>query len=437
MPKITYDPIIYCQRESLNMDDFIVATYLTTTTTTDPLLRAGAMAIEQTTGTWARVPDETDEVRRNHVGRVISMYNVPSYELGCPSTERTFIAQVAYPWRNFNQCIPEMLSTVFGNIAEAENLKLLDLEFPKSFTDGFAGPQFGVEGVRKLCGNMDTPPILAMIKPCTGIPVDVIEKQFYKLACAGIEYIKDDELNADAPHAPFYERLEACLRASDKAYKDTGHRAIFVPNITDRQDKIFEKARRAVEMGAQALMVNAHAVGYGVLGALAVDKSINVPLLSHPAYAGAMCNGTESGLSSTLIHGKFTRLDGADICVYYLSYGKLPVLRDRYIRSGQAMLSEFHGMKRTMPSPAAGLHPGLIPQIMNDLGPDIMMGAGAAMHAHPMGIEGGVQALRQAAEAWLSDTPLAKYAETHKELKASLDVWGEYNAEKSIFELTK
>ena len=76
------------------MDDFIVATYLTTTNTTDPLLRAGAMAIEQTTGTWARVPDETDEVRRNHVGRVISCYNVPSYELGCPSTERTFIVQI-------------------------------------------------------------------------------------------------------------------------------------------------------------------------------------------------------------------------------------------------------------------------------------------------------------------------------------------------------
>ena len=231
MPKIEYDPIIYCQRESLNMDDFIVATYLTTTNTTDPLLRAGAMAIEQTTGTWARVPDETDEVRRNHVGRVISCYNVPSYELGCPSTERTFIVQIAYPWKNFNCCLPEMLATVYGNIAEAENLKLLDLEFPKSFTDGFAGPQFGVEGVRKLCGNMDTPPVLAMIKPCTGIPVDVIEKQFYKLACAGIEYIKDDELNADAPHAPFYERLEACLRASDRAFKVTAQSTFPISRI--------------------------------------------------------------------------------------------------------------------------------------------------------------------------------------------------------------
>ena len=437
MPKITYDSTIYVQRESLNMDDFIVATYQIKTDTTDPLVRAGAMAIEQTTGTWARVPDETDEVRMNHVGRVINVFCVPDYEMGAPSGERTFVVQIAFPWRNFGPCMPEMMSTVFGNVAIAENLKLIDLEFPKSFTNGFAGPQFGVEGVRKLCGNMDTPPILAMIKPCTGIPVDVIERQFYKLACAGIEYIKDDELNADGAHAPYYERLEACLRASDRAFKDTGHRAIYVPNITDRQDKIFEKAKRSVEMGAQALMVNVHAAGYGVMGALAADKSINVPLLSHPAYAGAVCGGTNNGVSSSLVHGKFTRLDGADICVYYLAYGKLPIMRERYVRSGLNMLRPFNGLKNTMPSPAAGLHPGLVPQIMSDLGPDIMMGAGAAMHAHPLGLEGGVQALRQSAEAWLSDTPLAKYAETHKELKASLEVWGEYNAEKSIFELTK
>lgn len=438
MGKIEYDPIIFCQRESLNMDDFIVATYLTTTSTGDPLTRAGAMAVEQTTGTWARVPDETDEVRRNHVGRIISVHDIPPIELGTPSyNERTFLMQVAFPWRNFNHSLPELLSTVYGNISAAENLKLLDLEFPKSFTDGFAGPQFGVEGVRKLCGAKDWPPILAMIKPCNGIPVDVIERQFYKLACAGIEFIKDDELIADPPHAPFYERLEACLRASDKAFKDTGHRAIYVPNITDRQDKIFEKAKRAVEMGAQALMVNQHAVGYGVMGALAADKSLNVPLLAHPCYSGAMYGAPNTGLSSSLIHGKFTRLDGADMCVYYLSYGKLPVVRDRYIRSGQAMLSEFNGMKTSMPSPAAGLHPGLVPRVMSDLGPDIMLGAGAAMHAHPMGIEGGVQALRQSAEAWKENIPLRKYAETHKELKASLDVWGEYEAEKPIFELTR
>lgn len=436
MKKSNYDPIIFCQRESLNMEDFIVATYLFKAETRDVLMRAGAMAVEQTTGTWMRVPDETDEVRMNHVGRVISVYNVPGYEASCPDTERTCIIQVAFPWKNFGTQLPELLSTVFGNISMCDNLKLLDLEFPKKFTDAFAGPQFGVAGVRKLCGAFDRPPILAMIKPCNGIPVDVIERQFEKLARAGIDYIKDDELIADPAHAPYFERLEACLRASDKVYKETGHRAIYIPNITDRQDRIFDKAKKSVEMGARALMLNVHASGYGVLGAIAADKSIHVPLLAHPCYAGSNYMNPMGGLSSSLVFGKFMRLEGADIVVYPCAYGKVPALPDRYVRSAQSMLSEFNGMKNTYPSPAAGLYPGLVPQVMNDIGEDVMLGAGAAMHAHPDGLAAGVLALSEAAEAWKLDIPLEKYAETHPALAASLKIWGVFNPNKSIFELT-
>ncbi len=436
MPKAHYDPIIFCQRESLNMDDFIVATYYAKAETTDVLMRAGAIAVEQTTGTWMRVPDETDDVRRGHVGRVIAVHNIPGYELSCPTKERTFIMQVAFPWKNIGQQLPQLLSTVFGNISMSGNLKLLDLEFPKSFTDGFAGPQFGVKGVRELVGCMDRPPVLAMIKPCTGIPVDVIERQFYNLAMSGIDYIKDDELIADPAHAPYYERLEACLKASDRAFKDSGHRAIYVPNITDRQDRVFEKAHRSIEMGAQALMLNSHATGYGVLGALAADKSINVPLLSHPCYAGAGYVSPDSGMSSSIVFGKFSRLEGADMVVYPCSYGKVPSLPDRYVRAAQGMLSDFNGLKNCFPSPAAGLYPGLVPQILSDLGPDVMLGAGAAMHAHPMGMKAGVDALHQAAEAWKKDIPLEEYAKEHPELQASIDIWGIYNPNKSIFELT-
>jgi len=36
-----------------------------------------------------------------------------------------------------------------------------------------------------------------------------------------------------------------------------------------------------------------------------------------------------------------------------------------------------------------------------------------------------------------TNSPLAKYAETHKELASSLAVWGEYGVDKGNFELTK
>jgi 2,3-diketo-5-methylthiopentyl-1-phosphate enolase len=146
--------------------------------------------------------------------------------------------------------------------------------------------------------------------------------------------------------------------------------------------------------------------------------------------------GADTGMSSHLIHGKFMRLDGADIVVYNCAYGKIPSLVERYVRIGQSLLSEFHGLNPTFPSPAAGLQPGFVPQVMSDLGPDIVLGAGAAMHAHPMGLKAGVAALNQAAESWKLGIPIEEYAAEHPELKAALDLWGVYNPNKSIFELT-
>lgn len=115
---------------------------------------------------------------------------------------------IAFPWKNFGQQLPELLSTVFGNISIMDNLKLLDLQFPKSFVEGFKGPRFGTKGLRDRLGIHDRPLTLAMIKPCTGIPVDVIERQFYNLALSGVDMVKDDELIADPVHAPLFKRRE-------------------------------------------------------------------------------------------------------------------------------------------------------------------------------------------------------------------------------------
>ncbi len=251
-----------------------------------------------------------------------------------------------------------------------------------------------------------------------------------------LDMVKDDELIADPVHAPLYDRIEVCLRASEKAYQETGKKCVYLPNVTDRQDRMFEKAHRAIELGAEALMLNVHASGYGTLGALAEDDSINVPLLAHPCYAGAGLMGLDNSMAAHIILGKFMRLEGAEIVVYNSSYGKILSPIETYVRIGQTLLSKFHDLKPTFPCPAAGTHPGLIGQLMDDLGPDIVIGAGASMHAHPMGLKAGVAALNQAAEAWKLDVSPTEYAADHPELKAALDLWGVYDPNKSIFELT-
>lgn len=435
--KRKYDPTIFCQTESLNLEEFIIVTYAMTDKMADYVNRAGSIAVEQTTGTWMPVPDETPEVRRKHVGRVIGTYPIPGYESQRPYDEElTVVVRIAFPWINIGQQFPELLTTVFGNISMTRNLKVLDIEFPKSFTDGFKGPQFGIEGLRELTGVKDRPFTLAMIKPCTGIPVDVIKRQFRELALGGVDLIKDDELIANPVYAPLFDRIEACMEVVKEVKEETGREVIYFPNITDRQDIMIENAKKAIEMGVNGLMVNVHACGYGSIGAVIDAVDGKVPILAHPAFAGASYVGTNTGLASHLVHGKFMRMDGADIVVFNSAYGKVPGVRERHVRVGQTLQSKFHDLKTTYPSPCAGVHAGVIPTIMEDFGKDIVIGAGAGMHSHPSGIEAGIKSLRQAADAAMNGISLEEYAKDHKELQEAIDLWGVYDPEKSIYELT-
>ncbi len=437
--KVNYDPIIFCQHESLNYEDFVIATYAMWMKTSDWLRRAGAIAVEQTTGTWMPVPHETPEVRRRHVGRVVGVYPVPSYEDAWPKEqeEKSLIVQIAFPWKNFGHQIAEMLSSVQGNISMAGKIKLLDLEFPESFTAGFSGPKFGVQGLRELMHVPQRPLILGMIKPCTGADAKTTGEIYEELARAGVELIKDDELIADPEHAPFEKRLEYCLEAGLKAEQATGNKSIYFINITDRPDRMLTKARRAIELGANGLMVNVQTTGFGTIAMLADMPEVKVPILSHPCYAGTGYMSPHYGIASNLALGKFQRLDGADIVVYAAAYGKVGAIRERYIRTAQTLLSKMHNLKPILPLPAAGLHPGMVPTVMHDLGPDIVIGCGGAMHGHPGGLEAGVKAILQSIEATLNNVPLEDAAREHKELKQALDTWGIFDPNKSIFELTQ
>ncbi|KUK36417.1 MAG: Ribulose bisphosphate carboxylase-like protein, partial [Thermacetogenium phaeum] len=114
---------------------YVIATYyLETGRSADIVKKISAIAVEQTTGTWVPVPEETPEMREKHVAKVVGIYEVPGHEFEVPGNleARQFIFQLAYPAVNFGPQIPMLLSTVIGNISMSGKLKLLDLKFPKS-----------------------------------------------------------------------------------------------------------------------------------------------------------------------------------------------------------------------------------------------------------------------------------------------------------------
>lgn len=434
-----YDPNIFKMPESIEKDQYIVCTYFCQGYTSDLLNKVGSMAIEQTTGTWAPVPLETPEVRRRHGGKVIAVHEIPCYEFEMPEAkgqERMAVFQIAFPFENMGANLPQVLTSVIGNISMAGKLKLIDIDFPKAFTDGFQGPRFGVEGLREITGVPKRPFIVSMIKPCTGATPENVGKLIRELAMAGIDWIKDDELFSDTDYCTVKARVKIAAEILKGVYEKTGKRVIYSPNITDRPDRMLDKAKMCREMGIPGLMINALTVGWPAMQMIAENDEVDLPILAHPAFAGAMYESHYSGISSHLVLGKFMRMSGADLVIYPCAYGKVDIQRERYIRIAQSLLTDFRGMKRTFPGPAAGVYQGLIPNVADDLGMDFSISAGAAMHAHPMGAAAGVESLIKAAEATAEGISLEEAAKDCESLKAALDLWG-IGVHQDLFDLKK
>jgi 2,3-diketo-5-methylthiopentyl-1-phosphate enolase len=262
-------------------------------------------------------------------------------------------------------------------------------------------------------------------------------KLLFEMGAAGVDIIKDDELLADPKFCTVEERLNLCMKACEKVRSETGRNVLYAINITDNLDVMFKKAKAAIKAGANCLMVNTYTVSFSAMSALAEDSGINVPILAHPDFAGAMFGSPNYGLTSSLVLGKLARLSGADMVIYPSYFGKVPMVKERVIRIGQELTSPFYHLKRVFPGPSAGLHPGVVDKIMDDFGIDVLLAAGGGIHGHPMGIVGGVKAFHQAIEAVKSGVPLKEVAKDNKELKLAIEKWGTYEDTTRIFDLTK
>jgi 2,3-diketo-5-methylthiopentyl-1-phosphate enolase len=415
--------------ENIDMEDHVVATYwIQADKGWDMSVMGQVLAVEQTTGTWVPVPGETPEIRCKHVAKVIGVYEAPSYEFAVPAdvTTRQYIMQIAFPAANVEDQLPMMLTAVIGNISMVPNFKLLDLRLPKATLDQYNGPKFGIDGWWKALGLKKGRPLLNnMIKPCSGYPLEVGAKLFHDAAMGGTDVVKDDELIANMRYNDAVLRVKRYMEIEKEVFEKTGEHTLYCVNVTDRLPRMFDLARRCVDAGANAMMVNYLAVGPEAMRALADDPAINVPILAHMDLAGAYFMSPYQGISSPIIFGKIARLCGADSIVLPFSMGgKAFYMHERFMTTTRNLVYPLGKLKPTMPMPSGGITPNNVADIMNACGKDIMIGSGGGIHAHPKGPVAGAKALRQAIDAALQGIPIAEYAKDHEELGVALGVWG-------------
>jgi len=426
MKSIDVESMPIAMPEGVDYSEYLVATYLVSFPKSVPVpMLAPALAIEQSTGTWLAVPGETEEVRRKHIAKVIGTYEIPDYEWGLPPdvTDRQYIIQIAFPEVNIGSQLPMMLTAVVGNISMGGKIKVLDVRLPEKYVARFQGPKFGIPGIRKILNVKDRPLLNNMIKPCTGYTPEVGAGLFKAAAMGGCDIIKDDELIANASFNEITKRVKLYMEAVKEKYETTGENTLYAVNVTDEIPNVFDNAHRAVDLGVNCIMVNYLATGFTVLRALAEDPKITVPILAHMDVAGAMYASEWHGLSSHLVLGKLPRLAGADIVVHPAPYGKAPVLPEKFQRVAQNLSFPCYNLKPSWPMASGGITPKMVPNVIKDLGPNIVIGSGGGIHAHPQGPVAGAKAFRQAIDATMKGISLEEAAKDFPELKVALETW--------------
>ncbi|WP_281888056.1 2,3-diketo-5-methylthiopentyl-1-phosphate enolase [Paenibacillus sp. YYML68] len=396
--------------------------------------KAQGIAVGLTVGSWTDLPEARKAEMEKHLGRVVAV-DVHEPAGADAQGERYADIRIAYPDVNFSQDIPALLVTVFGKLSMDGRIKLIDLSFSESFLSAFSGPRFGLQGVRDLLGVHDRPLLMSIFKSVIGHDMPALREQFYQQALGGVDLIKDDEILFENPLTPIERRVEVCMEAAEKARQVTGQQLLYAANLTGPTFGLIDQAKKAISAGANALLFNVLAYGFDALSELSRHPDVRVPIMAHPALAGALYPSTYHGIAANVLLGKLMRLAGADLVLFPSPYGSvvMPLAENMAIKdtllteSAADYVTGAEGKLRlptSFPVPSAGIHPGLVPWIIRDFGREVVVNAGGGVHGHPMGAAAGGQAFRQAIDACLADESLRSYAERHPELKAAIDAWG-------------
>lgn len=195
---------------------------------------AAAMEGEQSSGTFVPVPGETPELKQRYAARVEALEEIE--EVGAPSfpgagladqVHRRACVTFSWPLENIGPSLPNLLATVAGNLFELKHfsvLRVIDIRLPPAFGDASAGPGFGIAGSRRLAGVTDRPLIGTIIKPSVGFTSEVSAELTSQLVEAGIDFVKDDELQSDGAGCPFEDRVRTVMTVINRHADRTGKR---------------------------------------------------------------------------------------------------------------------------------------------------------------------------------------------------------------------
>jgi ribulose 1,5-bisphosphate carboxylase large subunit-like protein len=220
----------------------------------EPAGRAGTLAL--------RASDGIAPVDGMTHGRVIS--------------ERGGRAVLEFPRANWGASVPLLVSAlVAGEGMEMQaftRCRLVDLRLPEGF---LPGPRYGAALVAR---HRRAVAIGVIVKPALGLSPAGVSEVARAAIAGGATLIKDDEILGDPTWCPLEERVQAVAEALQPG-------VVYCANVTGPSATLLTRARRAVELGATGVMINAFAQGLDSVLTLR-QADLGVPIFAHRAGSG-------------------------------------------------------------------------------------------------------------------------------------------------------
>jgi ribulose-bisphosphate carboxylase large chain len=385
------------------------------------------IAAESSIGTWTDLSTMNREIAHKLKPRIYSI------------DAKSRLVKIAYPCELFEPGnMPQILSSVAGNIfgmKAVAALRLEDISFPRNIVKSFHGPFYGIEGVRKLANVKKRPLVGTIVKPKVGLTAEQHAKVAFDAWIGGMDIVKDDENLTSQNFSVFETRVKNTLAMRDKAESITGERKFYMPNVTAETDEMLKRAEFVKQHGGEYMMLDIMTIGWSSLQTVR-DFDLKMVIHAHRAGHAALTRNQRHGISM-LVLGKIARLIGVDqlhigTIVGKMEGSKLEVeeiedeIESRFFhpkKSAHALEQSWGEIKPVFAVCSGGLHPRLIPQLVELMGPNIICQFGGGLFGHPKGVYAGARAIRQALDATVRRISLERYAKSHYELKQALEHW--------------
>ncbi len=390
---------------------------------------AQKIASDQSTGTFVSLPGETEELKSRVAARVVALRPLPSvatpsyptYESGPYNRAE---ADIEFPLDAVGTDLAGLMTIAIGGVYSIKGLtgiRVVDMKLPEAFAKAWPGPQFGVDGSRKLAGVFGRPIFGTIVKPALGLRPHETAELVREVIAADVDFVKDDEKLMSPVYSPLADRVKAIMPLILDHEQRTGKKVMFAWGISATDpDEMMQNHDLVLKAGGNCAVININSIGLGAMAFL--RKRSGLVLHAHRNGWDVLTRHPGLGMEFR-VWQQFWRLLGVD-------QFQINGIRVKYWEPDESFVKSFKAVSTplfdpsdcSLPVAGSGQWGGQAQETYDRIGGsvELMYLCGGGIVSHPGGAAAGVRAVKQSWDAAVQGIPLETYAKEHPELAQSI-----------------